>query len=153
MKIYLVRHGESLSSDVDPNQGLSVQGIRETEAMAFFLKRIPFKVDEILHSTKLRAKQTAEILARLLAPDLALIQREGLKPNDPIEPIFNEIRTFDQNVMIVSHLPFLEKLLTKLTMGEEHVSPITLCGSCLICLEGEGSSWQIAWVVSPKLFS
>lgn len=151
MRLYLVRHGESLPSDVDPNQPLSKTGRQETESVASYLKECGIEIDEIIHSVKPRAKQTAEILGHTLAPEVTLIEREGLKPMEPIEPIIEEIQTFDRNVMLVGHLPFMEKLLTTLLFKEERLSPVTFCGSCIVCLEGERRNWIISWVVSPQL--
>lgn len=151
MKLYLVRHGDSVSSDIDPNQPLSSKGREETESVACHLEECGVEIDEIMHSVKARAKETAEILGKTLAPDVALIEREGLKPMDPIEPILEEIKSFDRNVMIVGHLPFMEKLLTTLLFREEKSSPVAFTGSCVVCQEGEGSSWIISWVVSPML--
>jgi len=149
VRLYLVRHGESLTSELDPNQPLSEQGIKETEAVAELLKEASIEIDEIIHSTKLRAKQTAEILCKVLAPELTLTQKEWLKPMDPIEPLLTEIRSFDHNVMLVGHLPFIEKLL--LVLLTQAINPVKLDGSCVICLSGDGKSWQIEWLVSPKL--
>jgi len=36
MRLYIVRHGDSLSSDIDPTQPLSKKGIQESEAVARF---------------------------------------------------------------------------------------------------------------------
>ncbi|MCH9626309.1 MAG: hypothetical protein S4CHLAM123_15050 [Chlamydiales bacterium] len=152
MKLYLVRHGECISSAVDPEQPLSEIGLKETKALAELLKPYHLEIDEIMHSVKLRAQQTAQILGETLAPDLTLIQREGLKPMDAIEPLLEDIRYFDRNVMLVGHLPFMERLLTQLLFHEEKLSPIDFCGSCIVCLEGKGQNYQIKWVVSPQLF-
>ena len=151
MKLYLVRHGECVSSAIDPDQPLTETGRKETEAVAQWLKPFGLEIDEIRHSVKTRAKETAEILAKTLAPQTQLIQREGLKPMDPIEPVLEEILASDQQLMLVGHLPFMEKLLTFLLFDEERDSPVTLCGSCVVCLEGEGRHWKIAWVVSPSI--
>ncbi len=153
MRLYLVRHGESLSSEVDPKEPLSVTGRKETESVAAYLKECGIEIDEIIHSIKPRAKQTAEILGQALAPEVTLIEREGLKPMDLIEPIIEEIQTFDRNVMLVGHLPFMEKLLTTLLFKEERPSPVTFCGSCIVCVEGEGRNWTILWIISPQLLT
>ena len=150
MKLYLVRHGLTTST-AHAEQTLSETGIQQTQEIGRFLKQSGIEIDEILHSEKWRAKQTAQIIGQVVAPDLSLIQSTGLKPDDPIEPLIHEIATFDRNVMIVSHLPFLEKLLTTLTLGTETLCPIDFCGSCVVCLQGTGHIWQIAWVVSPQL--
>jgi len=153
MKLYLVRHGESISSDIDPNQPLSTIGKQQTEQVANLLKETDLKIDEILHSVKLRAKQTAEILAFTLFPNLPLKEREGLKPMDPVETIIDELQGYKHNLMIVGHLPFMEKLLTQLVLQEERDSPLYFSGSVVICLDGEKRSWVIEWVISPKVFA
>jgi phosphohistidine phosphatase len=150
MKLFLVRHGEYISSEWDPDQPLSEKGIKETRSVANWLKGLHLEIDEIRHSVKKRAKETAEIFARALSPQCEAAQTEGLKPMDPIEPILEEIQETDQQLMFVGHLPFMEKLLTVLLFGEERECPIVFCPSCVVCLEGEGRHWKIAWVLSPK---
>lgn len=152
MKLYLVRHGECISSAVDPKQPLSEIGLKETKALAELLKPYHLEIDEIMHSAKRRAQQTAQILGETLAPDLTLIQREGLKPMDPVEPLLEDIHYFDRNVMLVGHLPFMEKLLAQLLFHEQRSTPIDFCGSCIVCLEGKGLNYQIKWIISPQLF-
>ncbi len=150
MKLYLVRHGITAST-ANAEQTLSEMGMQQTQDVGRFLKKAGVEIDEIIHSEKWRAKQTAQIIAQIAAPDLTLIEKSGLKPNDPIEPLLHEIATFDRNVMLIGHLPFLEKLLTTLTLGTETLCPVDLCGTCVVCLQGTGHIWQIAWVVSPQL--
>ncbi len=145
MKLYLVRHGEADSDN------LTEQGRKETESVGNFLKKCPIEIDEIIHSVKNRAKQTAEILGKALAPDVMLVEREGLKPMDPIEPILEDVRSFERNVMLVGHLPFMEKLLTTLLFKEECLSPVEFVGSCIACLNNPNGEWTISWVVSPSL--
>ncbi len=144
MKLYLVRHGDANT----PDQSLSHTGQAETQSVAHLLAGC--EIDEIIHSTKARTQQTAEILGQIIAPDVTLIQREGIKPNDTIKSLLEEIYLYDRNVMIVGHLPFLESLLMAL-LKIEHASPVTICNSCVVCLEGDGSNWTISWVVSPQL--
>ena len=154
MKLYLVRHGVAVSPDVNPLRPLHAVGIAETQKVATYIKGCNIEIDEIIHSPKLRAKQTAMILEKTVAPDLTLIEREsGLSPNDDLVSILEEIKLFDRNVMIVGHLPFMDRLLTTLIYKEEKVSPVNFCPSCIVCLEGEGQNWTISWVISPFLFS
>ena len=150
MNLYLVRHGITLST-ANAEQTLSEMGIQQTQKIGRFLKQSGVEIDEILHSEKWRAKQTAQIIGKIVAPDLTLTQSPGLKPDDPIEPVVHEIATFDRNVMLISHLPFLEKLLTTLILGTDTLCPVDFCGTCVVCLQGTGHIWQIAWVISPQL--
>lgn len=146
MKLYLVRHGAALSPEIDSEQPLSQQGREETERVAAYLKPKNIEIEEIIHGVKLRAKQTAAILGKRLAPDVMLVEKEGLEPMDPIEPILEEITLYERNVMLVGHLPFMERVVTAL-LGS---CPISFCGSCLVALEGEGRNWKLAWVATPN---
>jgi phosphohistidine phosphatase len=68
MALYLIQHGKSLPKDQDPDQGLSEDGITETERIAHQAQNDGVKVSQIRHSVKTRARQTAEIFARALKP-------------------------------------------------------------------------------------
>ena len=113
MIVYLVRHGEAVAEDVDPARPLTEKGREEVEATARELKEHGARIDEIWHSTKLRAMQTAEILARVLNIS-KIIEKEGLKPNDPVTPIADLIRQTDKTILITGHLPFIPKLASLL---------------------------------------
>jgi phosphohistidine phosphatase len=66
MLIYLVRHGNAVPEQTDPACPLSEIGRAEVEATAKELLAEGAKIDEVWHSGKLRAKQTAEILAKTM---------------------------------------------------------------------------------------
>ena len=67
MKILLAQHGDSLPEHVDPERPLSDRGRDDVMGMARLLGASGVRVRRICHSGKLRACQTAE----LLAPDVA----------------------------------------------------------------------------------
>jgi len=64
MKIYLVRHGDSVSMADDDRRPLSEKGIDEINQLVKLISPLHIRVKQILHSNKLRAKQTAEILSQ-----------------------------------------------------------------------------------------
>jgi phosphohistidine phosphatase len=107
--IYLVRHGATLPEETDPSRPLSDKGRKEVEATARALLKEKANVEEIWHSTKLRAKQTAEIIAQILGVK-NVIEKEGLKPNDPPAPFAEMLKTADKNILIAGHMPFLGEL-------------------------------------------
>jgi phosphohistidine phosphatase len=143
MNLYLVRHGKANTS---PNGEhiLTKIGEEETRAMAHLLKEKEVEIDEILHSPKKRAQQTAQIIGQIVAPDVALIQKSTLNPDEPIEPFFAEIEPLDRNLLIVSHLPFLEKLIASLTN-----SIVDFACSSIVCLKETSSSFKVNWILSP----
>ena len=63
MRIYLVQHGASKSEAEDPERSLTDEGRQTVEKMADYLTSAGASVDRIKHSDKLRARQTAGILA------------------------------------------------------------------------------------------
>jgi phosphohistidine phosphatase len=106
MFIYLVRHGDAVPAEVDPARPLSDKGRAEVEATARELLAEGAQVSEIWHSGKLRARQTAEIIARVLGVKV-VIEKKGLKPDDDPAPIAELIRKTDKNILIAGHLPFI----------------------------------------------
>jgi len=134
-KIYLARHGLALSTEVDHGFPLAEQGKDETQKIARALKCFDPKLDNIYHSNKLRTQQTAEIFREVLAPHLTIEMREGMKPLDAIEDIYHEINAIEENIMIVSHLPFLEQLAAKLLYGKQAPLCFDFSTSAVACLE------------------
>jgi phosphohistidine phosphatase len=54
--------------------------------------------------------------------------------------------------MVVSHLPFMGKLASRLVAGDEAASVVMFTPGTVICLErGEQGSWSIAWMIRPEL--
>jgi len=107
--IYLVRHGDAVQAQVDPARPLSPKGRAEVEATARALLKEGAKIDEIWHSTKLRARQTAEIIGQILGVR-KILEKEGLKPNDDPAPIAEILKHIPKTILIAGHMPFLADL-------------------------------------------
>jgi phosphohistidine phosphatase SixA len=152
MKVYLVQHGQSVSEDVDPSRPLSEKGQKEVEKLAQFLKGLNLKIRVIFQSGKTRATQTAEILNPKVTSSGGIMKKQGLAPNDPVDPWLEELNKSPDDVMIVGHLPFLSRLASRLLGREEEV--INFQPGGIVCLEKmEHSQWQIRWMVVPELLS
>jgi phosphohistidine phosphatase len=152
MKVYLVRHGDAVSSDVDPERHLSEQGRAGVEKVASFIRPLGICVVNIWHSGKARAAQTAEIFAGSVASEKGCSAREGLKPNDAASTIAEEINAYDTDLMIVGHLPFMENLASLLLAGKETAEAVAFAAGAITCLQRrDHGSWQLHWMVSPKL--
>lgn len=152
MQLYLVRHGEAVSSSIDKEQPLSPLGTKQVETLCEVLQDSLLYVEEILHSPKKRAKQTAELLARGLKLQCPLLERDDLMPMDPIESILHELRSAERNLMIVGHLPFMDRLLSSLLLGNEDNNFFNFTGSSMVALENVSGTWRIIWALSPSLY-
>lgn len=149
MKLYIVQHGISLSEEVDPEKSLSPEGEKQSRKIAEFLKEKSVQVDVLWHSPKKRAVQTAHILSETVAsPEIQ--ERKDLNPMDPVGNLPEEIEPLEKNLMIVGHLPFLQKLASLLLSGTEDNQFISIKNSGVICLE-HTDSWKVLWAVTPEL--
>ena len=152
MGLYLVQHGEAVPENIDPDRPLTDTGKAEVLRVAGFLKG-KIDVDVIWHSTKLRARETAIILAESLSPRHGLTQKDGLSPNDPVDIIKEDICDGRHNhLMIVGHLPFLGKLTSLLLAGSYSGSHVIFRpgGVCYVEHTDKGN-WAVAWCVVPEL--
>jgi len=154
MKIYLVQHGQSVSEAVDPGRPLSEKGQKDMEKVARFLKGVNLKIRVIFQSGKTRATQTAKILNPKVTSLEGIMKKDGLAPNDPVDPWVEELNKSSDDVMIVGHLPFLSKLASRLLGTEKKEEFIAFQPGGVVCLEKmEHNKWQIRWMVVPELFS
>ena len=77
MKLYLAQHGEACTKDIDPERPLTDQGREDIERLAEFLARAGIEVARVIDSGKLRAAQTADLLAAAVAPLVELTTGDG----------------------------------------------------------------------------
>jgi phosphohistidine phosphatase len=152
MALYLVQHGKSLPREQDPDQGLSREGAADVERMAGVAKGYSVHVSGIVHSGKKRARQTAEIFAALLNPETGIREREGINPLDDVTAIAPSLRT-DENIMLVGHLPFMERLTSFLVAGSTDRLVFKFQNGGIVCLDWnqETSSWYIKWTLMPRI--
>ncbi|MEJ2102109.1 MAG: phosphohistidine phosphatase SixA [Desulfobacterales bacterium] len=152
MALYLIQHGKSLPKDQDPDQGLSEEGIAETQRVANLAKDHGISVSQIRHSVKTRARQTAEIFAKALNPEKGIQEVGGIKPLDDVAEYASTIDP-DQNIMLVGHLPFMERMVSYLTTGSVDRPIFKFQNSGVVCLDKdlEGQSWVILWSLMPKI--
>ena len=152
MALYVVQHGKSLPKTEDPDQGLSEKGKEETERIGEVAAGYHVRVSRILHSGKKRARQTAEILKRRLSPAGGLESTGGMKPMDDVRS-FAERLQLDQDVMLVGHLPFLERLIGLLVGGDPERIVFKLQNSGIVCLARvpEVPNAVIRWALMPTI--
>ena len=152
MALYLVQHGQSLSKDVDPDQGLSEKGVAETERIAEVAKNYHINVGKILHSVKTRARKTADILASALNPTESVKEVEGLKPMDDVAAFAASLNP-DTNTLLVGHLPFMERMTAYLVTGSIDKPVFKFQNSGIVCLDKdpETGSWVIVWTLMPNI--
>jgi phosphohistidine phosphatase len=152
MSLYLVQHGKSLSKDVDPEKGLSEEGRTDVQKIADTAKFYGVKVSKILHSGKTRAKQTARIFASALGIEDKVEETAGIKPLDDVSGFAPRLVP-DSDLMVVGHLPFMEKLASYLVTGSDETTIFQFQNGGIVCLDkGPGEqAWVVKWSLSPNI--
>lgn len=152
MRVYLVQHGEAKREEEDPARPLTENGRREVELVARFLGRAGVRVGRILHSGRLRAAQTAEILGKHIDSERGIGEAEALEPLADPKIWYERLREIGEDVMLVGHLPHLAKLTSLLLVGDADKELIRFRYGCVVCLErSEAGSWSILWAIRPDL--
>ena len=152
MALYVVQHGKSLPKEQDPEKGLSTDGIQETERIAEVAKGYAVPVARIVHSGKKRALQTADIFGAALSPANGVEVQAGMKPLDDVRS-FAERLPLNQNIMLVGHLPFLERLIGLLVCDDPDQTVFKLQNSGIVCLDRVHpvDHLVIRWALMPHI--
>jgi phosphohistidine phosphatase len=151
MNIYLAQHGNALDKQVDPDRPLSESGVADVQLMAGFLIG-RMHADRIVHSGKTRARQTAELLGVSVSPGVAPEMVDGIAPNDPVEAFAEQLASWEGNILVVGHLPFLARLVTLLIGGDPDTPVVTYQpGSIVHLTSDDEDGWRISWMITPEL--
>jgi phosphohistidine phosphatase len=152
MALYVVQHGKSLPASEDPDKGLSKAGQLETQRIAEVAAGYRVRVACIRHSGKKRARQTAEIVGQYLSPDQGIEACEGMDPLDDVSTFAKALK-LDRQVMLVGHLPFLQRLIGLLVGGNPDRLLFKLQNSGIVCLDlVEGVPHPvICWALMPSI--
>lgn len=153
MRLYLVRHGEAAANDGEGEPELSEWGKFEVEKTGVELSGRVENLDIIFHSEKLRAQQTAAIIQMKLkfTSTIPLNEMEGLKPNDSADEIAGWASEIENDIMLVGHLPFMDKLVGLLLKNSDEKFSYSFGTACVACFERHKSGeWAFIWFFSPQ---
>lgn len=152
MKLYLVQHAEACTKDVDPERPLTDQGRADAEGLASFLQQAGIRVERVIHSGKLRARQTAECLAAVIASGVEAEISGLMNPNDNPAAFDWQSESWDRDTLIVGHLPFMAGLVSHLLIDDSKTPLVAYQPGSMVCLEHvEDSRWQLNWMIRPEL--
>ena len=152
--VVLMRHGEAAAGGDDRRRPLTAAGRANAAAMVGLLARgsLATTVTAVAHSGRVRAEQTAAILAARLGVDPARVRTQrGLDPGDDPQPALDQLAAADESVAVVSHLPFLPKLASLMLTGDEAALTAVFAEAGWMALVGSGRSWRLAALVNHEV--
>ncbi len=150
MRLYLVRHGEARSERKDPRRSLTDKGREDVKRVAAAAQTRGIQPATILHSGKLRAQQTAELFAERLSLPKRIELSSGLAPDDPVQPWAERLNEAREDLMLVGHLPHLDRLASLLLADDDRAGSIRFQTATILCLERQATHWTIQWILTPE---
>ncbi|MBN2324133.1 MAG: phosphohistidine phosphatase SixA [Spirochaetes bacterium] len=153
MYLYLVQHAEARPKETDPDRHLSEKGSKMAERMVTYLARnADMSLNRILHSPKTRAVETAGIFYERLKPEGGMEEATELSPMSTPWGWVERLSQLEENIMIVGHLPHLQRLSSILLCQDEHQRIIEFEKGCVICLFRDDSGiWAVRWMLTPSV--
>jgi phosphohistidine phosphatase len=161
MELYLLRHGLAVERGTrgyedDAARPLTPKGRRQIRKTAEAVRRLAPKLDLILSSPLLRAKQTAETLARELNWKERLKFTKALAPAGSAAHLLRQLgreKPAPARVLLVGHEPDMSQLISLLTTGDRKLQ-LDLKKGGMAKLEAEtlrgGKCATLAWLLTPK---
>ena len=150
MRVYLVQHAEAMSKGQNPDRPLTEAGRQAATAVAAVAAKLHLDVAQIRHSGKTRAEQTAGILAKALTPPDGVAAVEGLAPLDDVRPVAIELAHTTRPLMLVGHLPFMERLASLMLAGDAEQPVVEFTKAGIVCLSLD-DQWRVTWILTPEI--
>jgi phosphohistidine phosphatase len=153
MTLFLVQHGEARPGNEDSERSLTEHGAETVSRLADWAAGVGIKVDQIRHSGKRRAEQTATIFAKKLDTPKGVIAVKGLNPNDEVTQVAESLHGEQESIMLVGHLPHLSRLVSLLVTGKDDNVVVRFRNAGIVCLSQQEEKWAIDWVMQPDLLA
>jgi len=158
MNLYIIRNGiaADLGGEIydDSQRPLTEVGRKKMRSVAEGLEAFGMKLDLILSSPYVRARETAEILAEVFKLKDKLVYSENLMPLGDLGQLIDEVNEKYpvENLVIVGHEPALSSLISLLLSGHPTIN-ITMKkgGVCCLALDKllfEGGA-ALEWLLTP----
>lgn len=152
MRLLLAQHGLAVDKQEDPARPLSEAGVQDVQHVASQIGAAGVRVARVWHSGKLRAAQTAELLAKQVMPKGRPETIDGIAPNDPVEEFAADVDVWQEDTLVVGHLPFMSRLVSLLMSGEPEYECVRYVPGSIVCLERVApEQWVLVWMLRPDL--
>ncbi len=156
MKLYFFRHGQAEDAGLpdfdDFTRELTDKGRERTETAARALVKMGVKPQRLYTSPRVRARQTADILAKTLG--LPVIVRDevgfGLRV-ETLQPLIADL-DFNAEVLVVGHEPDLSATIAELIGGGEIVMKKGGMARVDLFENRLPLRGALVWVLAPRLF-
>ena len=158
MDLLLLRHGEAGRSSRlpgDSKRSLTNEGKQEMMDLSYGLQTLEIKFDHIFSSPLLRAKQTAEIVAKSIKYKGKIEELDSLSPEGSRLEFYSVLSKLKQDsvILVVGHEPYLSEMISegisqsgcRINLKKAGLARMRIL-STLPKIKGE-----LRWLLTPKL--
>ena len=121
MRVYLVRHAKADSGEPDDLRSLNDKGRKQARELGERLARRGVRPDAILSSPLLRARETANAIAKATGTEAEPDER--LAPGATADDLRDAVAGRGETVIVVGHQPDCGQIAAALTRGPEPEFP------------------------------
>lgn len=159
MILYLVRHG--IAEDIapqggDPERRLTQQGTLRTAMVAKGLKRLGVEFGCVVSSPYARARQTAEIIARVVNYSGEIHLDKRLVPMTRFDDACDLIREFGEydSLLLAGHQPSMGEIIGGIVAGGALIMEVKKASVTAIQVERMRPAVRgtLLWTLPPKVF-
>ena len=158
MDVVLLRHGIAVDRAApdcppDPERPLTPKGEERTARAALGLAKLGVRPEAVLTSPYLRARQTAEITARMLHGEARpVVTTAALLPEASPRELLADLRSRRLgSVLCVGHAPGLDEILAVAIGAPGEVTHLKKAGSALLRWEDpDRRHARLVWVMEPR---
>ena len=158
MILYLMRHGiaeDQAPLGRDADRELTQQGTLRTAMVAKGLHRLGIAFDRIISSPYVRARQTAEIVARVVGYEAGITFDERLVPHARLEELNELIRENNdaQSLLATGHEPSMSGFISGLCADSRLRIDVRKASVTAIAIDrfSPRPSGTLLWSLPPKL--
>lgn len=151
MKLYFVRHGEAEDlAPTDHSRALTERGIERTQIAAQVLRRIGIQPNVIYSSPRVRAKQTAEIIADALNMEIVITEDVNFGFDlTHIKNLTKDLKSGDE-AMFVGHNPDMSQVVHKLSGASVAMKKGGFAR--IDVMNNKTQRGELVWLLAPKIF-
>ncbi len=158
--LFILRHGEAGNRmtvvEKDSERPLTPQGRIEMQKIAKSLGTVGLQTSRIYTSPLRRARETAEITAKILKIP-TLEEWDELKPDGSKAALYRKLARFEQNsrLILVGHEPYLSSMISEIigTTGARLVLKKGGLGKVRITSFTPRISGELRWLLTPKMIT
>jgi phosphohistidine phosphatase len=159
MILYLMRHGIAEDSSLlgsDADRKLTQRGTLRTAMVAKGLHRIGIRFDRIISSPYVRAKQTAEIMARITGYEGDIMFDDRLVPFARFEDVNDLIQENNdaESLLFTGHEPSMGLMISGLSADGQLSMEVKKASVTAVQIDRfrPRAAGSLLWSIPPKLF-